>query len=276
MMFVWHRGRVRNASEVQIDLSDSIFEHGLGLFETFRSWNRRVPLLHSHLARWIRSGRELGLADLQAFDVPSVDDVRKLLETLRLDDALLRLTRTGGARGREPSAWLRASPLPPAGPIAGLTLIETPWRIDRADPLARHKTLNYWSRRRAFEHAVAAGAHEGLLFDHEGSPWEGSRTNLFVVLDDRILTPTLEGPIVPGVMRAAVVDVAGALGFDVEECTLAREDLLDAREIFLTNSVRGIMPVERILGDSAWQAPGRPVTSRELAAAIDSHLGTLA
>ena len=135
-----------------------------------------------------------------------------------------------------------------------------PWPIVYDDPLARHKSLNYWSRRLAFEEARRRGADEALFSTPDGRIWEGSRTNLFLVRDETLWTPGLEGPIVPGIMRGLVLELAPALGLAIREGDLSGHDLDEAEEVFLTNAVRGIIPVARASG-RVFEAPG-PWTRR--------------
>src|SRR5205823_4197652 len=142
------------------------------------------------------------------------------------------------------------------------------------DPLARHKSLNYWSRRLAFEEARRQGFDEVLCISpgsYYSYYWEGSRTNLFLIRNVSLSTPCLDGPIVPGVMRALVLEHARELPLvDVhEETGLRMGEIREADEIFLTNSVRGIIPVARAGYDDRhggfhwidWPAPG-PWTQR--------------
>ena len=130
------------------------------------------------------------------------------------------------------------------------------------DPLARHKTLNYWNKRLAFEHAQARGADEAILRSHDGRIWEGSRTNLFVVLGREILTPPSTGPIVPGILRALVRDRASLVDHTVREADITADAIEAADEVFLTNSVRGVIPVDRWAGRNYRLRTGdRPVVA---------------
>ncbi len=148
----------------------------------------------------------------------------------------------------------------PARP-GGLLVDFGRWKVDKDDELARYKSLNYWSRRLAHQRAVEAGYDEVLSISSDGSLWEGSRTSLFAVKESALLTPTLAGPIVPGVMRSVVGELAESVGLVFQQIeSLTWDSLQAADEVFLTNSVRGILPVARIR-ETAWPAPG-PWTQR--------------
>ncbi len=301
---IWVAGEVVAEGSVTVSVSDRVFEHGLGLFETFRTWNGQAVFLDRHLSRMRRSAEQLGLT-LNPADLPDERGVRDLLESDGEGvDRLLRITLSGGLSSTSGGkVWMRSAPLPPSvGPTfddVGRRGRETPaehdvagrrgqethaeldatgrrgretraelarseirvggfWTVDRDDPLARHKSLNYWRRRLAHEEARAAGHFEWLSRSADGAIWEGSRTNIFAVVGSELWTSPLSGPIVPGILRAWVVEHASELGIVVREEEWDEDRLNGATEVFLTNSVRGLAPVGEFLGRTL-TAPG-PVT----------------
>ena len=240
-MNVWHAGRIVDATTLHVPVVDRVFEHGLGLFETFRTWEGVPTFLPRHLARMQASADTLGIP-LDPDTLPDRGAVAALLLAEGFTtDAMLRITLTGGA-GEASTLWMRAAPLPPPSRPGGASVVMCPWTTSEGDPLARHKTLNYWMRRLAFDDARARGADESLISTPDGRIWEGSRTNLFVVYGDRLVTPPLSGPIIPGVMRAAIITAAGELGLAIEECPIEPGELTGADEVFLTNSVARCHP----------------------------------
>ena len=78
--------------------------------------------------------------------------------------------------------------------------------------------------------------------------FEGSRANLFLVRDGVLLTPPLDGTILPGIARAGVLEVAAALGLETREPPLTLTDLASAHEVFLTGSLRGVEPAHELDG----------------------------
>jgi branched-subunit amino acid aminotransferase/4-amino-4-deoxychorismate lyase len=270
---IWAGGQVVPDEAMAISVLDRTFEHGLGLFETLRTWGRRALLLDRHLARLRRSAEALRLP-LDPGALPDDAAVASLLGASGLTgDVMLRITMTGG-RSEEGGAvlWMRAAPLPSPVGEAGAGIVSGRWAVDGDEALARHKALNYWSRRLASERARARGADEMLNLAPDGRIWEGSRTNVFAVRGGTLLTPGLDAPIVPGIMRGLVVELAGGEGLAVREGDLTRDPgLATADEVFLTNSVRGIIPVGReIDGGRSW--PRGPIT-RRLQSALAAWIG---
>jgi branched-subunit amino acid aminotransferase/4-amino-4-deoxychorismate lyase len=213
-------------------------------------------------------------------DPASLPDVQAVTELLRANqiagDARLRITLSGGLSPAQGSTcWMRAGPLPERPETHRLLGF---WTVALDDPLAQHKSLNYARRRLAHEQAEELGCQECLSRSPDGSIWEGSRTNLFWVLGSTLETPPRTGPIVPGVMRERVLELAGSLFPTVLECPADVERLTGADEVFLTNALRGIMPVESLAQLPAlesenaapeplasWRAPG-PKTAQLLEA----------
>ena len=75
---------------------------------------------------------------------------------------------------------------------------------------------------------------------------EGSVSNVFIVKDEKLLTPPLETPVLPGVARGLVIELAEAEGIPIEQQPIDINALLAADEVFLTGSVLEIMPVTSI------------------------------
>ena len=106
-----------------------------------------------------------------------------------------------------------------------------------SDRFLYHKTTN-----RAFyddarkRHAETSGCHEVLFENEAGYLTEGSFTTLFVLKNERLLTPALHHGLLPGTLRAGLLERGLAM-----EADLRREDLEDARAIYVGNSVRGLI-----------------------------------
>jgi branched-subunit amino acid aminotransferase/4-amino-4-deoxychorismate lyase len=246
-MLVWSDGQIIPEETLAISASDRTFEHGMGLFETLRTWHGGVPLLPRHLSRLEASASALGLP-LERRLLPDESTVRALCRANEWrGEARVRITLTGGRDERSGCRlWMRLDHLPDPIEPSGAVVAEGCLTVAHDDSLARHKTLNYWSKRLAYERARAQGADEVLLATPDGRVWEGSRTNLFLIHGDTLVTPDLSGPLIPGVVRALVLDHAATIGLAAREKDVFKADFSRADEVFLTNSVRGLIDVGRI------------------------------
>ncbi len=259
---LWVRGELVSDDALTVSALDRTFEHGLGLFETLRTWNGHATLLDRHLERMRRSAQELGLP-LEHSQLPDARAVAELVAASRNFlpaelDARLRIALSGGLAPSPSSGsvlWMSAAPLPPSIRDGG-AIITCSIEVSRSDPLARHKTLNYWGKRIAYERAQQAGEDDVLCMTSDGIICETSRSNIFLVKGERLETPALAGPLLPGIMRGLVIERARSLGLEVVEELVPVERIETADEAFLTNAVRGIVPVERLM-DFGFPAPGQ-------------------
>lgn len=156
--------------------------------------------------------------------------------------------------GEEPVAVrvaLTSAPLQPVPPA---------WRLEV------RVVAGGWGSDKWVDRAVldpAEGFDDLLLVDVDGSVLEGGRTNVFVVLDDGVHTPPLDGRILPGTGRARVVDALLAEGLPLHQRRLTLADVAAASEVFVTNALRGVVPVREVEGVATWSAaaPGPVVRS---------------
>ncbi|WOP19543.1 aminodeoxychorismate synthase component I [Raineyella sp. LH-20] len=125
---------------------------------------------------------------------------------------------------------------------AGATWRLTPRIV--AGGIGAHK----WADRRGFE-------PDDLILDTDGSVLETGRATIFVVLDDGVHTPPLDGRILPGTARARLVEQLRVAGIPVVQRRLTTGDLAAASEVFAVNALRGVVPVTEVEGVGHW-SPG--------------------
>jgi para-aminobenzoate synthetase/4-amino-4-deoxychorismate lyase len=115
-----------------------------------------------------------------------------------------------------------------------------------AGGLGAHK----WADRRLLERAIAGLPPGGLplLVEDDGTALEVSRGSVFVARRNEIVTPPLDGRILPGIARRQVLEAARAEGIEAREGPLRLADLSGGEEVFIAGSVRGIEPVRSIDG----------------------------
>ena len=287
--FVWLNGGFVDESEASVSLRDTGLLHGAGVFTTMRAYGGRVLQLGRHLRR-LRDSCEALFVPLQYKDGVLADAAAELLRRNELSDARLRLTVTRGAARQDPLHGLRLEPnvfltaaelepYPAEYYERGLTVVLLDeQKLNPYDAAAGHKTLNYFSRLAALREANRRGAGEALWFNVHNYLESESITNVFVVKGGELTTPPTPADLhdsavaskvpypksaaLPGVTRAVVMELAAKLDLRAAPGAIDVSRLLDADEVFLTNSIMGVMPVCRIerkpIGDDR---PG-PVTRR--------------
>ena len=246
-----------DADKARVSVHDAGLLHGVGLFETMRSYNSKVFRLNDHLDRLLRSAKKLNIHISQSPE-ELVNAVRTLLDANKLTEARLRLTLTRGSIRQtdipedqpvESTLIITAAALtsyPPELYRFGMTVIISSYKQNPDDPIAGYKTINYFPRLLALQQAQQKNAGEALWFNTSNRLAEGCISNVFLVKDDTLLTPPLETPVLPGITRKVVLELADKNNIKCRQSELLIKDLLEASEVFLTNSIMQLMPVCRI------------------------------
>ncbi len=251
---VYLNGKFLPAGDAHLSVLDGGWLHGAGLFETMRAEGGRVFRLESHIARLSKSAQKL-LMPIQREDLPSRVDFLDLLERNELKVARVRMTVSAGAMGHDDSAnasltvCVTAAPLSPPAPKVyetGVQVAVCDFRQSPSDPLAGHKSTAYLSRLLGLRDAQRAKCMEAIWFTTGNLLAEGCISNVFVVKKNVLKTPPLDTPVLPGIARSVVLDLARQANITVQECPLTIDDLLDADEVLLTNAIMQVMPVIRV------------------------------
>ncbi len=260
---VWLDGQFVDPDTASISVFDAGIQHGVGLFETMSAINGRIYHLQEHLERLEASARELRLTET-LHTGPLAEAITNSLAESGLAEARIRLTLTGGnlnllQQSRTgpiaPTIFIVVQPAtkyPDGFFTRGVTAMVADARMNPFDPTAGHKTLNYWSNLQALQMAASKKCAEAIWLSVSNHVMSGSVSNLFVVKDGALLTPLARGeepkggipsPVSPGITRSAVIDFAQNRNIEVRKQMLDVSAILDADELFLTNSSWGILPV---------------------------------
>ena len=274
MNFVYLNGKVIPREEARISPFDRGFLYGYGLFETMRSYGGRVFRLDQHLARLRRSAEKLALAPaIESYDFKQA--IYLTLEANKLYDARIRLTVSGGAGERRispPSDGAtvlivaeKMTPLPQAYE-KGVRVAIVDIRRNSQSPLSQVKATGFLDSLVAYSRAAASGADEAILLNEKGFVAEGAMSNIFMVAEGMLLTPSEDSGILSGIIREVVLELARGLGIATVEKEIPLPDLLQADEAFLTSAVREVMPIASIDGRPVGQNVPGPITGRLMAA----------
>jgi branched-chain amino acid aminotransferase len=269
----WLNNTFIDENAASVSIRDAGLLHGAGVFTTMRAHNGRVFQIAPHLRR-LRDSCEALFIPLQYKDPEIEAAAGELLQRNGLPDARLRLTVTRGAVTQdplhgprlEPNAFLTAAPFEPY-PVEyyqkGLAVVlMDEQKLNPYDLQAGHKTLDYFSRLAALREANRRGAGEALWFNVHNYLQSGSISNVFLVEAGKLVTPPTpqelretgigeavpypKSNVLPGITRATVLKLARNAGIEVQWAAVDVNRLLAADELFLTNSIMGVMPACRI------------------------------
>jgi 4-amino-4-deoxychorismate lyase len=237
----------------------SVLERGLhygdGLFETIACLPAGPRFLERHLRRLQGGCERLGFPPLDFAKI-----AHELRREGREDRAVLKLLVTRGvarARGYGPSGEEAATRVTlrygwpeddaehaQRGARVGISDL----RLGENPALAGLKHCNRLEQVLARRALSGADFAEALMFSSSGLLISGTMSNVFLIRDDRLLTPRLDRCGVAGIMREVVLSLAHSGGIEAVEASLGAADLEAAQELFLTNALWGIRPVRELAG----------------------------
>jgi branched-chain amino acid aminotransferase len=282
----WIDGDVLPLEQARVPVLDHGLLYGDGVFEGIRFYAGVPFMLTEHLHRLRHSARAIAL------EVPWQDDrlaqiTSNVIQAFEDDDGYIRMivTRGEGPLGIDPAACKAPRLIVIAGRLemaghtarsAGVRLIIAATRRlppDGLDP--RIKSLNYLNHVLARIEARHAGADEAVLLNSQGRVTEGTADNLFIVQGGILLTPPVIEGALPGITRELILRLAGEMGIETHERSMAAYDLYTADECFLTGTGAELIPVREIDGRAMKACPG-PVFQRcneAFRQAIQKHCG---
>jgi branched-subunit amino acid aminotransferase/4-amino-4-deoxychorismate lyase len=240
-----------------LPLTDRGFRYGMSVFESLRVTDGTPEFFDKHLSRLVQACAER--------ELPVEESTLTATEAVLSSDGLSGFARiyvTAGDGGPaapadQPRIYVFIEPRTPPDP-------EDVWEVCLHDesyhaPFGGLKTGNYWFNCDALAGARRRGFDEALLFNDRAELVSACTANVFVLRDDRLATPPRSSGARSGVIREWVVGRR-----KVEERRLRREDVVNADEIFLTNSWIGVMSVATL--------EGRPLGHRSVGPRLAAEL----
>ena len=274
----------------KVSVFDRGFLYGDSVYEVIRTYGGRPFEEEAHLARLRHSADRIGLS-------PKWDATRTAREIARTLEASRAAADTADARDPDAAPWnvgeryvrvvmtrgageIGLDPALAQGPVALVIVLPlsgppaSAYRegvaaaivgvrraaADAIDPSA--KTGAHLPNVLAVREARAAGAHEAFLLDGGGFVTEGSSSNVFSVRGGVVRTPPLAAGILEGVTRGVVLRLARDLGLQAAEVPLRPEELEGADEVFITSTIREVLPVTRLATHAVGAGRPGPVTRR--------------
>jgi branched-subunit amino acid aminotransferase/4-amino-4-deoxychorismate lyase len=251
MNYVFHRGEYVNENQATIAKDNRAFRFADGFFESLRVVNGKALFMETHFARITDTIRALRMQPAENFSLELLlSQVQGLLQRNRIDKGgRVRITfyrkSTGFYLPKQDDLgyYIEAEALLDNEFVLNTTgkMVDIYMDFKKdINKLSVYKTLNCQLYVMAAIHARDKGLDESLIQNNKLSIIESTSSNVFIVSNGVLYTPTLEDGCVAGTMRMTIINLAIENKIKVYECTLNPQNLLAADEMFLTNAVRGI------------------------------------
>lgn len=275
-MYVYLNGRIVSEADARISVFDHGFLYGDGVFEGIRAYNGRIFCIDEHIDRLYESAASIMI------EIPLSRNEMKnaIIETVRrndLKDAYIRpvISRGKGALGLDPRGCAEPTvviivdaetrhPEDMLGkPLSrqGIKVITTAWRRNGPDILSpRIKSTNYLNNILAKLQANAVGAQDAVFLNEQGYVCELTGDNLFIIKNNRVITPPLWSGVLDGITRRELLRVAVEQGFETAEEPLTAHDLYTSDECFCTATRIEVLPIVWIDGRQIGGGLPGPIT----------------
>ncbi|RAP39154.1 hypothetical protein DID80_00690 [Candidatus Marinamargulisbacteria bacterium SCGC AAA071-K20] len=236
---------VKDNTELSFPFSDFGFLYGYGLFESIRVQNGKPILLQEHIARLKRGAIILDIP--LEYDAEKISDVvTKLVNENNVEDAILNVYLTPGDRGPDPAKLTISNPFflmvlrqwPSYDKNKKVTLDVRQESFQKTQ-LDRFKTLSWMKN--VLEKNLASTDHV-LLYDREQRVLEAANANVFFVKGKTLITPK-SNVVLNGITRQFLIDHARDFDSEVIMQDVFLDELVNFDEIFLTNSIRGVIQI---------------------------------
>ena len=248
---IWINGETIPFADARVGIEDRGFQFADGVYEVIRLYRGRPFTLDEHLARLEKSASGIKIP-VPLDRVALVAEIRKLVSRTGVGDGMVYLQLTRGVcprnhiypAGLKPTLLFYVRPLPPTLPpgegegVKLLAVRDERWKRCWIKSIALLPNIL------AKNEAAAAGADEAVFID-AGVVTECSASNVFAVINGKLITHPVGSKVLPGITRPLILDCATALNIDVDERAYVEEEATRASELFISSTTREISWVAR-------------------------------
>ena len=259
-MLVFLNGQIIKEEDAKVSISDLSYQFGYGIFETIRC-EEGIPLFfEAHYKRLTKSTKEIGMPfPVESEEVKSW--IKDVLSANKLKKARIKIliSKRIEKEGEKFNVLIlpgELGVLPESYSLLGKSIYRDP----RANSFI-HKTTSRADSYIVYKDANEKGFNDALFINEKNELIECTRANIFLVLEDKIITPELGAGILSGVTRTNVLDICKKENIMIEEKKVNSLYLNKAKEVFITNAIIGVMPVSRVqLEDKEYAFSNSPMT----------------
>lgn len=276
--YIWQNGRIVDWDSAQTHVLSHGLHYGTGVFEGIRAYKTdqgpAIFRIEEHFQRLLDS------AKIYCLDLPySLSDLisatKDLIDKNKLKSCYIRpLAYVGyGEMGLNPgnnpieviiAAWEWGTYLGEEGLEKGIRCKFSSWnRLDSTIlPPTAKASGQYLNSALAKTEALRCGYDEAIMLNRKGTVAEGPGENIFMVKDGKLYTPPVSDNVLKGITAQSVQQIAQDLGYTVVQCSIIRDELFVADELFFTGTAAEITPIREIDGRSIGNGSRGPITEK--------------
>ena len=259
---IWMNGKLVPFKNAKVHVLTHALHYSTAIFEGLRCYNTpkgsAIFRLPEHVDRFFNSAKMYSMK-MQYNKKQITDAIIKTVKNSTLKECYIRplayygygelgLTPTQNKVDIAIACWPWKMGESKAGKFTGARCKISSWiRIDSAaQPMKAKAASNYSNAALARVEALKEGYDEAIMLNNQGKIAEGSAENIFILKDDKIITPPLTAGVLEGITRDSVIQIIEFNGGEVIEVDLDREDLYVADEVFMTGTAAEVKSVTEI------------------------------
>ncbi len=249
----WLDGAVVELSAAKVPLEDRAYLLGDGVYEVIRFYDCSLFCMDAHLDRLQDSAKAIRLTvPYRRAEITAA--AADLILKSGFDNGYLYMQVTRGSARRDhlfpeetaPSMIMYVREMPPLTPLEQVKPFHLVTLPDERWLNCHIKSVNLLPNLLARQKAFESGAAEAILHRPGGIVTEGTRSNVFAVVDETVRTHPATNLILPGISRRVVLDILAEKSIPCQEDALTLEELQKASEVWVTSTTMEVNPVRSI------------------------------
>ncbi len=250
-------GTITNSKNAMIPALDRGFLYADSVYEATRTFDKKIFHWKFHINRLFESAKIIHLP-IKLTEEQITNEVQNIIDRHPAKHLNIRIQISGGTNkflgfsrsltDGNNNLIIIASPLktnPPHWLTDGVRLMSFTSSLNKSG--SQSKSGSYYENVMAYELAVENGFDDAVIFNKDGLLLEGTTFNIwFVDKDNTVHTPALRHGLLDGITRQCLIRLFHSKSISVNEGDFSYNDLIQAREVFITSSSRFIVPVTKI------------------------------
>ena len=279
---VWFNGTILDKETASLPIADRGFLLSDGIFDTMLGIKGRIVDGEAHMKRLVGACKALKIP-LNYSAYALLQEAERLLPSDDVSALRITVTRGVGPRGlalpdeTNPTILMVPNPGKIPNQEDQVSFVDAwcspEYRRNEGSRLSRLKCLNYLENLMALDEAKAQGTQEAILLNNRGNLVTGSASNLFMLTDQALVTPSLEEGCLDGITRKVIFALAKDLGIKVLETVISPADRMHSKVLFQCNSLMGMRGI-RAINYEIWSHEPSTLEFVSLYQAFQARLGS--